>query len=635
MNKHAETICELTTSSDQAVEQSVEAYVVEMFGNRMRKSKGISVSSSKHAVVECPGAKGGFDQHLRNLCAERVGSWVLNPRSNARTLMRNRVLLQSRLARKDRLPLGDSLYNQMLASYDRIGQNAEVAYGKFVQACGNLLLVDELSDLVRSGSQPVVHRASAIGEQGYKTRIITVPPSWVFSVGTVVRKKVFRRLLKRDQRLLPFEAQLSDYGAKKVLPNFGLAEGEGWLSADLTKATDGLHHFAVKAAIRGLVRAGVLDDGLARVAAESLGVGELQHWVEYPARVLTKEHRAVVDGHAKVVGDKIRVPLLRGIMMGTPLSFTILSLLNGWACTPLGSKTHICGDDVVSACKPRMVTAYANKVKRIGSGLHDRKSFYGTKGLTFCESFALADGRPECAPIHFDPYPIKQFCRDGSGVMDKGKYFAVQWSSMARVARTLQKNTRARARRLGRPPELPVALGGLGHPSKGMRSVPRAVRSQLYTLIFSGVDPSLYCTRVDIFHAPVDRKRFEQAKQAVRKRYLKADAPAFVDELPPDGSCFVPNRALRAVVSREAHQLYWAGGGKYRPCTPKAMKPGKLKLPPPGERQFSVRTPWTQVLGWYAEKLDREGRFVTISKASKIQGVNPPRRGTTSCVGPR
>jgi hypothetical protein len=170
-----------------------------------------------------------------------------------------------------------------------------------------------------------------------------------------------------------------------------------------------------------------------------------------------------------------------------------------------------------------------------------------------------------------------------------------------------------------------VALGGLGHPSKGMRDMPKVVRSQLYTLLFEGADPSKYASRVDIFYSPSDPRKFESVRSMFRAGY--SEDVAFSDVEPPDGTCFVTNRVFRAHISRCTHGLYWALGGGYRTCLPKAMKPGNLKLPPPGPRQFSRHTPWTSVLGWWRGKLDREGKFIPIDDAFEIRGLTPPNAG--------
>jgi len=495
---------------------------------------------------------------------------------------------------------------------------------------GTLLSLEEFESRIDQydSADGFVHQAAAIGEQGYKVRIITVPPGSVFTAGDRVRRRVFPVLRKLDPRLQSFEIAVKEGRLKQLC----LEPGEGWLSADLTKATDGFSHDAIRAVIRGLEKAG-LAPTLCRLASESLGVGSRLHHVRYRISDLTEEGRTLVVNRNWVDNQDrafALVPMMRGCLMGTPLSFTVLSLINGWACEVLGPKTHIMGDDVVSATPPNRIGAYRSRVEAVGSGLHEKKSFFGTRGFTFCETFALSVGEGVgCVPDFFNPYPLKQYMRDGSGVMERGDYYEPQWKSLRRVARVLVKNARAKARRLLRPPELPVALGGLGHPSKGMRSIPKVVRAQLFGLIYDGHHPAKYCTRVDIFFAPADPRQYRNDRMAVEGRLgvMSAGLPAYVTQAPPPGYTFISNRQVNRFVSEETHRLYWALGGKYRPCTPIAMKPGKLKLPPPSVRQFSKRTPLTDVVGLWAEKLDREGQFVSDRFALSILSSNTPSAG--------
>jgi hypothetical protein len=161
----------------------------------------------------------------------------------------------------------------------------------------------------------------------------------------------------------------------------------------------------------------------------------------------------------------------------------------------------------------RQVGSYRKRVESVGSGLHERKSFLGRRGWTFCETFGLRG--PSGRVRFFNPHPLKQFMKDGNGVMDKAQFDVIQWPALRRVARVLCKAVRAKARRLGRPPELPAQFGGLGHPSKGMRDMPKVVRSQLYNLCYGDTgDPSKYANRIDTFFAPSDPRMFELARAA-------------------------------------------------------------------------------------------------------------------------
>jgi hypothetical protein len=200
--------------------------------------------------------------------------------------------------------------------------------------------------------------------------------------------------LKADKRLRPFLDSVSEEGvvidAKK--DNIKLVKGQGWLSADLTKATDGFYHNAIQAVIRGLERAG-LGESWALAAAQSLGVGPTRHYVRYRLDAFPADRLEEIAGRYavyEITGKKyVNVPMLRGCLMGTPLSFTVLSIINGWCSKPLGVMTRIVGDDVVAACYPPAITRYGSRVSDVGSGLHEMKTFFGTRGFTFCEVFGL------------------------------------------------------------------------------------------------------------------------------------------------------------------------------------------------------------------------------------------------------
>lgn len=615
---HLENIIEPIHTDTQSLE-SLEQYVATRFGNKLRKRTWVSLPSSKNSVRDSSGSRGGYDAWLRTLVQDKFGGGILDPSvwNKQRGRARLVVKITSALA-GDRPAAEGAIYNRLLRTLRGKSWATFRDLPEVLQCLGTLLSLEDFRRRKSStGSlSGFVHQASALAEQGAKVRVITVPPGSVFTAGDRVRERVFTTLRKVDHRLADFESACEDGKLEDMI----LQPGEGWLSADLTKATDGFSHSAIRAVLRGLERAG-LAPYMLELAAESLGVGERKHYVRYKCSDLSERGRTLVEANGYPV-DKdgfVVVPMERGCLMGTPLSFTILSLINGWCCNALGPKTHICGDDVISACTPRSIGAYRQRVTAVGSGMHDKKSFFGTKGGTFCETFILAQGATTgCVPVFFNPYPIKQFMRDGNGVMDRGKYFAPQWRALARVARVLMKPVRAKARRLLRPPELPVALGGLGHPSKGMRSIPKVVRAQLYGLLFEGHDPSKFVTRVDVFHAPADPKAFARASSEVESQLRVSPEPRFSNEEPPAGKMFVPNRALRRHLAVASHQFYWATGNKYNACKPSAMKPGKAKLPPPSDRQFAKQTPFTYVLDAWAAKLDREGRWVPNRLALQI-----------------
>jgi hypothetical protein len=587
--------------------------------------------TSKNAVKESPGVKGGYDAYLQELVLKSLtsgleGTYTFEDVPFLWSVVEERILDANRHI--PAFPGKDSLVNRLLRTARTGIARTREEYVELLKGFGTLLSMQQFYLMGSTFNNVPVHVATPLAEQGCKVRVITVPPAAVFTAGDIVRKAVFPRLRKKDRRLRDINKRISDDGVIDGL-NYTARGDWQWLSADLTKATDGFGHGAIEAAVRGLERAG-LSPLYAYAARQSLGIAEQKHYVRYRKSSFTKTSQWEEVAALGRVGEEggaqfCDVPMNRGCLMGTPFSFTILSLLNGVAAEVLGPATAITGDDVVSLTLPHRVRAYGDFVQAMGSGLHSGKSFFGKKGWTFCEVFALSDGGGP--PRAFNPYPLKQFMRDGNGVLDKGKYFAPQWKALRRVARVLCKGVRAKARRLRRPPELPVALGGLGHPSKGMRDMPKAVRAQLYELVIGQANPSKYAARVDIFFSPADRRQFEDVREELMEDF---DGESLITgEEPPEGTVRVSNRVLRAHCSRIAHETYWAHGGRYRQCRPGNMKPGTLKLPPPGPRQFDRRSPWTHVLDFWREKLDLEGRAVPIDVALEIRGFTPPSAATT------
>jgi hypothetical protein len=102
-----------------------------------------------------------------------------------------------------------------------------------------------------------------------------------------------------------------------------------------------------------------------------------------------------------------------------------------------------------------------------------------------------------------------------------------------------------------------------------------------------------------------------------------------VDDVVEDGTVFVPLRRLNADVAIRTHKLYWSMGGRYRPCEPKAMKPGKLKLPLPGPEIFGNKTPVQDVVKSLMELRDTRGAWLPVEDASKIRGYQTSNTGTS------
>jgi len=467
----------------------------------------------------------------------------------------------------------------------------------------------------------VVHNATAIGEQGDKVRVITVPPADLFAAGDVCRQRTWPGVKQSDRRLFG-----GDEPAKAAMTKIGLARGEVYVSADLTKATDGFAHDAVRAVLNGLRRAG-LDPHTVNCMAETLGVGQRLHYVSYkldelPPRKrsqLLKRFEPVLGGKDGTVPVAVKVPLVRGILMGTPCSFTILSLLNGWCAKPLGLKTVICGDDVASACAPESVDNYRLRVEMVGSGLHKRKTFIGHRGLLFCELYVLPEFRENRC---FEPVPLKSLAKDGDGTLDTSHFDTFIWKRMDRACRVLWKDVRAKAKRLGRWPCLPIELGGLGHPSSGrMGAVPGSVRNRLATLIKSEV-PMKPIPAWRKRAVPLDWGAYKDDEEVAWS--LFESSVATVSSLESDFGVetpyFVSFREARSYVAILTNEFYTAHGGKFKPYDQTRFEPGEVLYPAVGSVQYSSKAPLSMVAREYIGRLEAEGEYLPYDAVRYIRG---------------
>jgi hypothetical protein len=358
--------------------------------------------------------------------------------------------------------------------------------------------------------------------------------------------------------------------------------------------------------------------------ADTLGVGHRQHYVSYETSDLPRRVReAAIDKFEVVKGadgkTRVLVPLVRGILMGTPCSFTILSILNGWCSTPLGPRTVICGDDVASAAVPESVDNYDRRVTIVGSGLHKRKTFIGRRGFLFCELYVLPEFKDNRC---FEPVPLKSLAKEGDGTLDTKHFDSFIWKRMDRACRVLWRDVRAKARRLGRFPQLPVELGGLGHPSSGkMAAVPGSVRNRLATLI-KEMSPTPKIPRWKVTCNPLDWAAYKADEEVAWTMF--ESTVASVSALEADGryedTSFVSYHEARVYVAILTNEFYTAHGGKFETSdSRKRVKPGKLRYPAVSSLQYSSRAPMSMVAREYVGKLRAEGEFLPYDSVRKIR----------------
>jgi len=249
------------------------------------------------------------------------------------------------------------------------------------------------ADALAGGPLPECE-AATIKERGFKTRIVTKSPIWLVEAGHLVRSVVWP-MLERDPRI---KASLSgerlvglfrDLREDPVEAPLGLGDPL-LVSADLTKATDGLSQAAIAAVWEGVCDGAGLPDDVRRLGRLVLG----------PQVVRYTE---LEEATGKEEGE-LTITSVRGCLMGLPLSWFILNLVNLWAAEdsvaevqrsqgipikPFGAfRLAVCGDDLAGVLPALSHCGYERRIRAVGSGLSAGKHLVSHHLLLFTEQMA-------------------------------------------------------------------------------------------------------------------------------------------------------------------------------------------------------------------------------------------------------
>nr|QIR30302.2 RNA-dependent RNA polymerase [Plasmopara viticola lesion associated narnavirus 23] len=589
--------------------ESIEEHVRSLLKGAFQQTSSYSTPSSAAAVVEKSRKDGGFNGVLAEHARagwRGVGKGLTR---GGRTGTDGEHFETSKLAA-----------HFEHATQHRIRSDKFTMYPTSVSAERNLAFAT--AHLLRSAvGKQVVHHASVVAELGMKARVLTLPPAAVFAQGDLVRQVLWPALVARIPQILPYAPHTEEAILQRL---GGFVPGRVYLSADLTKATDGFGHDAILAVVKGLRRAG-FPSHLASQLESNLGVGHDVHYVRYNRSQLTKRAWLELQQRYPVNedGETINVPKQRGTLMGTPCSFSILSILNHWMSDRLGSRRIICGDDLAAITHPDNVSSYSQRAAAIGSELHQGKSFRSQIGFVFCEAYALLSR--EGGLKSFRPPSLKEFVRDGNGVMCQHAVDPSSFNRLARCARTLYKRQRAIATKKGRFPELPAVLGGLGHPCKGKLKVPAKARAWIRELYLcenpahnGPHDPTRWLSVLSYPAVPLDRKGFRERVSQVRA-WLDAKK---IDE-PQPGDKFSTNREISAYSSLCANLTYLAGGGRFRKVRPQEIKVSRQRWPKPQDGcrggVLSSQTRINTVLDWDRRARSELGTYLDAPLQTHIR----------------
>jgi len=506
------------------------------------------------------------------------------------------------------------------------------------------------------------HRVTCLPERGFKLRTVTAPSASLAAAGELARQALFPAVAD-DPRL----EVLVEGNPLAGVTGYKCTPGDKILSADLTAATDGFSHEVIVAVGLGMIDAGI-PELMARVFVESLGAGTKTHFFHYRISELlpkalspfelnafkSRLHDLGWDGESKT----LRIPVKRGSPMGTPCSFTLLCIVNGWA-TRDAKFGRICGDDFLGIFDRNDYSLYRQRVDAIGSSLHPIKSFVSRFAGTFCERFVTVDrldGAPGGAlgsglrasdeptlrgvavvPVKLITVPARgtygalsapsglpvfsSLSEWGEAHQPYARELKWAWSRTRRVFRCLWRDVRAVGAKKGRFPSFPLILGGLGHPSRGLREIPGSHRKLIWDLVMTE-DVSVWRTFLRALFDPPRPVRSSKIALDASRSTIEGQVLAHLH----CGGNFV---RLIDVVSYEAAAVNthfsFHYRGKWEPQSDRRRVSSITKLrwpriPTPGN--FSPKTPWLEVQRCAWRILDSAIEVDDVMQ-SKVRTVEP------------
>jgi hypothetical protein len=197
-----------------------------------------------------------------------------------------------------------------------------------------------------------------LAEMGGKVRVVTLHPAEEVQVA----RNITARWLAGLRRCITTRDMLI---GRQVVLEAQRENGSKLFSADLSAATDYIPH------------------GLAVHTATKL------------CELLKRPEDVPLV--TRLFGPKMVGPekTCNGIHMGLGPSWTVLSLLNGFAAWYAGARKEtyqICGDDLIGFWPKKLADKYTDTLERLGLVVNLTKSFYGKSGV-FCERMMRVKGR--------------------------------------------------------------------------------------------------------------------------------------------------------------------------------------------------------------------------------------------------
>jgi hypothetical protein len=200
-----------------------------------------------------------------------------------------------------------------------------------------------------------------IHEKGSKIRIASLHPAAVSHACRVLNRRLIAVLRRKGYTRDSFRTNtFSLYNKDPTALLY---------SADLSKASDYIHHHFIEAFIES--------------------VAEAQQWSEVEKSVFLRCHgrMRLPDGSLTTMGAH----------MGLGGTWALLATMNQFCLDRATGgdckKGKICGDDALGLLTPKEVREYERALTQdVGLKINHAKKFYGKKGV-FCENYAEKDGK--------------------------------------------------------------------------------------------------------------------------------------------------------------------------------------------------------------------------------------------------
>jgi len=216
-------------------------------------------------------------------------------------------------------------------------------------------------------------KVECVSDKGFKARIVTKSPAFLQASA----EPIGQAMLKGLERFPPTKGKLLGLELLDVVEKIALPPPGGvYVSADLTAASDLIPHEIALAGWKGICR----------------GLG----WEQTNAVYKTG---AIALGPQEVTWDDgTQSRTKRGILMGLPLTWPILSLLNCY-CAEFnnpGTKGRYttCGDDLAGAWSHSQAERYRQNLSELGLRVSKGKHFESPHGFVFTEETALITWTP-------------------------------------------------------------------------------------------------------------------------------------------------------------------------------------------------------------------------------------------------